>query len=159
MLRTTWTGAGLVVRIVMAGMIPLPSGAQVQTRGAIPQIVNSPDLRLPAQARPSSVPSLYLSNVGRPFGSTVVPTRAWPGAVDAAVDSGRTSTSRRGSHAKVGALVGGGFGLGVGLLASAVGSALDDGGDGPSALRVTAGVIAVTGIFALIGAGIGWLFP
>jgi hypothetical protein len=96
----------------------------------------------------------------------VVSPRAF-GAVDGAgvrgpaafrPDSTAADTpSRRGRHARIGALVGGGFGLGVGLLAGAASEGLN--ADGPDGGKILVATITSTALFALVGAGIGALFP
>lgn len=79
------------------------------------------------------------------------PGTSWPDSVAA------DTPSRRGRHAKIGALVGGGFGLGVGLLLGAASEGLN--ADGPDGGKIIVATIGSTALFALIGAGIGALFP
>lgn len=92
----------------------------------------------------------------RAFGSVDGEVLRGPGAFRP--DSAAADTpSRRGRHAKIGALVGAGFGLGVGLLAGAAGESLN--ADGPDGGKILVATIASTALFAVLGAGIGALFP
>ncbi|MFN8573734.1 MAG: hypothetical protein U0132_16885 [Gemmatimonadaceae bacterium] len=71
----------------------------------------------------------------------------------------RDEGSRRRKHAKIGALIGGGFGAAVGVLAVAAGEGLNAEQDHSAGLKIVGGGLAGALVFGALGAGIGALIP
>lgn len=151
-----WLRRGLAALITVLTLCPLALNAQRRTAGAL----SVPALeREPAVASHGSMRSTGWVAVADAESTAVgkLLSPNWRGA--GPERPLRDEESRRRKHAKIGALIGGGFGAAVGLLGGAADEGLNADQDGNSGLKIVGAGLAGALIFGAIGAGIGALIP